>query len=233
MLQAVTPGADRLLTCSVVRTAKAPPEGVLDCGIPDCSGIVATAPTEAGRSATRRSPARPGRSARNAASVALVALLCNGCALATATPPQVEVAAVGLRGAGLLDQVLAVTLCVTNPNRSELSFRRIAVDVDAEGSPLAEGVSDTAVRLPPGSSVLVPFTVVSTVRNLGPQLLGVVRTGAVDYRLHGTVTLDTLGITVPFSRSGRLDLLTSVPGMLADAAMPTAPRCQRRAGADA
>ncbi len=192
-----------------------------------------TAPTKAGCSGTRHGPVRPGRSARDAASVALVALLCSGCALVTATPPQVEVAAVGLRSAGLLDQVLAVTLCVTNPNRSELSFRRITVDVDAEGSPLAAGVSDTAVRLPPGSSVLVPFTVVSTTRNLGPQLLGVVRTGALDYRLHGTVTLDTLGITVPFSRGGRLDLLASGPGMLADAALPTAPRCQRRVGADA
>ena len=165
------------------------------------------------------SPAQPSQAARSIGSVALVALLCSGCALVTATPPQVEVAAVGLRSAGLLDQVLAVTLCVTNPNSSELSFRRITVDVDAEGSPLAAGVSDTAVRLPPGSSVLVPFTVV--------------RTGALDYRLHGTVTLDTLGITVPFSRGGRLDLLASGPGMLADAALPTAPRCQRRVGADA
>ena len=219
MPQAVTPGADR----SLARNAKAPPEDA-----PSCGSITATAPAEAGRSATRRGPARPGRPARDARSIALVALLCSGCALATATPPQVEVAAVGLRGAGLLDQVLAVTLCVTNPNSSELSFRRITVDVDAEGSPLAAGSSDTPVRLPPGSSVLVPFTVVSTVRNLGQQLLGVVQTGALDYRLHGAVTLDTLGITVPFSRSGRLDLLTSGPGMLADAAMPAAPRCQHQ-----
>jgi len=74
--------------------------------------------------------------------------------------------------------------------------------------------------------VLVPFTVVSTVRNLGPQLLGVISTGALDYRLHGTVTLDTLGITVPFSRGGRLDLLTAGPGLLADAAAPSGLRCK-------
>ncbi len=159
------------------------------------------------------------------AAAALLTIICAGCTLVTATPSQVEVAAVQLRGAGLLDQTLAVTLCVTNPNASELSFRRIAVGLDAEGSPLAEGVSDTAVRLQPGSSVLVPFTVVSTVRNLGPQLLGMVRTRALDYRLHGTVTLDALGITVPFSRDGRLDLLTAGPGMLADA-MSSALRCK-------
>ncbi len=151
---------------------------------------------------------------------ALITVLCTSCALVTATPPQVEVASVQVRGAGLLDQALAVTLCVTNPNTSQLSFRRIVVDVDAEGSPLAEGVSDTPVRLPPGSSVLVPFTVVSTVRNLGPQLLRAISTGTVDYRLHGSITLDTLGITVLFSRSGRLDLLSAGLGMLADAAAP-------------
>ena len=162
---------------------------------------------------------------RSIGAALLITLFGTGCALVTAAPPRVEVASVQLRAAGLLNQALAVTLCVTNPNASELSFRRIAVGVDAEGSPLAEGVSNTAVRLPPASSVLVPFTVVSTVRNLGPQLLGVIRTGALDYRLHGTVTLDTLGITVPFSRSGRLDLLTAGPGMLADAAMPVALRC--------
>lgn len=156
---------------------------------------------------------------------AAAALLCTGCALATATPPQVEVAAVQLRGVGLLDQTLGVTLCVTNPNTSALAFRRIQVAVDAAGSPLADGASEVPVRLPPHSSVLVPFTVVSTVRNLGPQLLRVLGTGAVEYRVHGSISLDTLGITVPFSRSGRLGLLTAGRELLADAIAPASLRC--------
>ena len=96
-------------------------------------------------------------------------LLCSGCAVTTATPPQIEVADVQLRGIGLLTQTLGVTLCVTNPNASELAFRRIQVAVDAAGSPLAEGTSDAPVRLPPQSSTLVPFTVISTVRHLMPS----------------------------------------------------------------
>lgn len=151
--------------------------------------------------------------------------LCVGCALATATPPQVEVAAVELRGASLFEQVLGVTLCVTNPNSSELAFRRIRVALDASGRPVLKGVSDTAVRLPPGASVLVPFTVVSTVRNIGPQLLSVVQTGSLDYRLRGSITLDTLGITVPFNRNGRLDLASAGPELLADALEPRGLRC--------
>ena len=153
------------------------------------------------------------------------ALLCAGCALATAAPPQVEVAGVELRGLGLMDQTLGVALCVSNPNASELAFRRIRVAVDAAGRPLADGVSEAPVRLPPHSSVLVPFTVVSTLRNLGPQLLGIVRAGAVEYRVHGFITLDTLRITVPFSRDGRFGLLTGGQDLLAVARPPAALRC--------
>ena len=68
---------------------------------------------------------------------ALAAILA-GCALATATPPGVEVARVELRGATPLDQLLGVTLCVTNPNGTELAFRRVRVAVDVAGSPLAD-----------------------------------------------------------------------------------------------
>jgi len=162
----------------------------------------------------------------------LVALLCTGCALATATPPQVEVADVQLRGIGLLTQTLGVILCVTNPNASELAFRRLQVMLDTAGSPLAEGTSEAPVRLPPRSSTLVPFTVVSTVRHLGPQLINVLSTGTVEYRVHGSITLDALGVTLPFSRSGRFGLLTAGQqllaagkGVLADAVAPANLRC--------
>ena len=124
--------------------------------------------------------------------------------------PGVEVAAVELRGLGVLDQALGVTLCVSNPNDTELSFRRVTVALDVAGTPLAESTSEVPVRLPPRSSVLVPFTVATTVRNLGPQLLDVVRTGGLEYRVRGRVQLDgALPITLPFSRSGGLDLVAA------------------------
>ena len=155
------------------------------------------------------------------------ALLGTGCTLLTANPPQVEVQQVELRGGGLLDQALAVSLCVTNPNDAELAFRRVVVAVDVSGAPLANSASDYDVRLPPRSSVLVPFTVVTTARNLGPQVLGVLRTGGVDYRMRGTVQLTgALAITLPFSRSGRLDLLTVGDDLLADTAAPKTTRCE-------
>ena len=156
----------------------------------------------------------------------VLAVLVNGCALATATPPRVSVASVQLRGVGLLDQDLEISLCVFNPNGQELAFRRITVGIDVAGRPLADGVSETAVRLPPHQSVLVPFAVATTVRNLGPQLAATLSSGAAPYRLHGTVQLvGTLGFTVPFSRSGRLDLLTAGQALLSDRAAPAGVGC--------
>lgn len=149
-----------------------------------------------------------------------------GCALATATPPAVEVAQVELRGVGVFEQALAVTLCVTNPNDSELAFRRVRVSVDVGGAPLASSESESAVRLPPRSSTLVPFAVMTTVRNLGPQVVGILRTGRVEYNLRGSIQLaGALAITLPFSRSGRLDLL-SAGDQLADAAARDGTRCR-------
>ena len=156
----------------------------------------------------------------------LAASGCELATLATAMPPSVEVQQVQLRGVGLLDQTLGVSLCVTNPNDAALNFRRVTVAVDANGAPLADGASDTAVLLPPRASTVVPFTVVTTTGNLGPQLLGVLRTGGVAYRMHGSVQLTgALALTLPFSHSGRLDLVTAGQGLLADVAAPSGTRC--------
>ncbi len=149
----------------------------------------------------------------------LLALTVGGCTVLTAAPPSVEVQQVELRGVGLLGQSLGVVLCVTNPNDAELDFQRVMVGIDVAGAPFAEGASESPVRLPPRSSTLVPFAVVTTVQNLGPQLLGVLRTGGVAYRVHGSVTLTgASAITLPFSRSGRLDLLAAGESLLSDAA---------------
>ncbi len=155
---------------------------------------------------------------------ALTAVL-PGCAVLTAAPPGVEVAGVELRSAGLLNEILGVTLCVTNPNDAELSFRRVNVAVDVAGAPLAEAVNEAPVRLPPRVSVLAPVTVVLTHRNLEAQILSIVRSGVLSFRVRGSVQLDgPLGLTLPFSRSGRLDAASGA-GLLADAGAKAGTRC--------
>lgn len=153
-------------------------------------------------------------------------LFVEGCALLRAMPPEVVVQQVALRGIGLLDQILTVSLCVSNLNDSELDFRRVNLVVDIAGFPLADSTSETPVLLPPRASTLVPFRVVTTVRNLGPQLLAILNAGGVDYRLHGTVQFTgVLAITLPFSHIGRLDPLAAAEGLLTDAAASIGARC--------
>lgn len=160
-----------------------------------------------------------------AVSVVPCLLAVSGCALLTAVPPQVEVVQVELRSASLLDQSLAVALCVTNPNDTALNFRRVRMMADVSGAPLADTEREVPVRLPPRSSTLVPFAVTTTFRNLGPQLLGIVRTGAAEYRMHGTVQLDgAVAPTLPFSRSGCLDAAMA-GGLLAGTGASTGTRC--------
>ena len=154
----------------------------------------------------------------------------DGCTLLTATPPSVEVMDVRLVGIAPMEQQLAVTLCVTNPNGSELAFRHVTAGLDVSGSPLAAGASDLSVRLPPVSSTAVPFTVVTTIQNLGPQLLGIFRTGSVDYRVHGTVTLQgVLGIELPYLRAGRVDPVAGALRLAFVASDPKPSRCVQSA----
>lgn len=141
------------------------------------------------------------------AALVVVAVL-SARALATDAPPTVDVLSVRLVSAGLTEQQLKTVLCVTNPNTNELGFRRVTVSLDVSGLPFASGVSDSPIRLPPLSSTAVPFTVSTTTQNIGPQLLGLLQSGSLPYRISGTVSLDgVLGLTLPFSRSGHLDLL--------------------------
>ncbi len=161
-------------------------------------------------------------------------LLGTGCTLIGATRPQIEVASVELRRIGLLEQSLRVGLCAFNPNDQDFAFRRIIVALDVADAPLAEGITETAVLLPPHQSVLIPFDVATTTRNIPPQLLSTLLAGAVEYRLHGSVQLaGSLGITIPFSRQGRLDFLSAGPALLlaagqtllADRAAPRSTGC--------
>lgn len=156
----------------------------------------------------------------------VTALGSTSCALVTATPPGVAVMDGRLTGIGLTEQQLALTLCVTNPNASELALRHVTAALDVAGAPLGAGSSDLPVTLPPHSSVAVPFTVVTTTRNLGPQLLGILQSGEVSYRVHGTVSLQgSFGFAIPYSRSGRFDLLAGSLNLAAMAADPAPSSC--------
>ena len=161
-------------------------------------------------------------SARLAAVLALGAAAA-GCTLLADSPPSVEVMSVELLAQNGMDGQFGVTLCVANPNGNEIVFDKLNAELDVAGAPLAAGTTNLAVRLPPRSFTAVPVTVVATAANLGPQLLGIVHAGRIDYRIRGGISLQTpLAVTLPFSRTGHLD---PAMGGLRLAAAPAPSHC--------
>ena len=149
-----------------------------------------------------------------------------GCSLLTQTPPQVDVSAVAITAFAFLEQSLTVTLCVTNPNASQMVFQRVTFRLDVAGAPLADGATESGVAVPALASVLVPIAVETTTRNLADQLMSTVKAGSVTYRLDGVVHIVGLPFGIPFDRQGRLSVLHA-GSLLADAAIdPSTTRCR-------
>lgn len=182
--------------------------------------------TQAACCRNEREPGRTGMAARAAVPAILSLATLAGCALVSATPPQADVVQVRLRAADVLHQVLDLSLCITNPNDNALAFRRVRVALDVAGASIADADTVVPVLLPPHASTLVPVSVVTTALAAGAGLAQVFQTGGIEYRVHGSVQLEgALGITLPFSRKGRLDVLSAANLALADPATPRNAAC--------
>ena len=131
-----------------------------------------------------------------------------------------------LTSLGLLEQNVLLTLCATNPNRTELDFQRVRFVLDVSGSALARGTSEAPVRLPPLASTLVPIAITTTDRNLGEQILSTFQTGQIAYTLDGVVTLSDVPVPIPFSRAGTLSLLGAGLQLAAADQSPTTTPCR-------
>ena len=159
------------------------------------------------------------------ASLAATSLVIGGCAFSGETPPTVTVADVRLTGLGLLDEAALLTLCVTNPNSSALSFSKVHFTLDVADARLADGVNEVPVRLPPKQSTLVPFVVATTVRNVGSQLASTLGTGRAVYRISGAVAFSAFPIPIPFSKDGSLSLLNAGLTLAAAGEFPAPTAC--------
>lgn len=136
-------------------------------------------------------------------SVALC-LVVSDCSLPAM--PRADVTGVPPIGVDLAEQRSAVTLCVSNPTPEALVVRQVRVELDVAGAPLAAGSSVVPIRLAPSTSTRVPLTVVTMAGNADGRVVDATSARSVDYRVRGLVALDgALGLSVPYSRSGRLD----------------------------
>ncbi|MGE0803255.1 MAG: LEA type 2 family protein [Lautropia sp.] len=152
-----------------------------------------------------------------AAAAAVLPAACAALPPANLRSPEIAVADLALVDFGLDRLRLRAVLDTENPNDVVVPLTDIRMDLMVFGVALAQGfVVDRRVDLPARGRIAVPveFTV-----PIGRLLDVVDRFRArgweqFDYRLTGTANWGETPFPVPFERSGNLELLKRLPGIL-------------------
>jgi LEA14-like dessication related protein len=137
--------------------------------------------------------------------VTLAAVACSTLGRAAFQNPVVNLRDVRVLGLGTGGGQLEVHLSVYNPNGYRLDATRLTYRVfvgDSVG--LANGALDTRATVQASDSTIVKIPVAFTYSGLGAAASQLLRTGAVNYRVAGDVTVGSAvgNFTVPYSASG-------------------------------
>lgn len=108
-------------------------------------------------------------------------------------------------GGGLLEQRLALTLALSNPNPSDVALTGLRVALDVNGEPLARGQSGESLTIPRLGEARATVIAAISVFDLIPGVMAMTQREGLAYRLSGTAFLGGLGGgSLPFAREGRL-----------------------------
>lgn len=114
-----------------------------------------------------------------------------------------------VNGLGLQGGSLDVVLSVYNPNRFALNATRLTYRLMVDSVPLGTGALDQRFVVQRGDSAVVRLPVAFTYSGLGAAGSQLLRSGTVNYRVLGDVTVGTpLGnFTRPYDRTGHFTTL--------------------------
>ncbi len=154
--------------------------------------------------------------------LALVGLLvlagCSKIAERAFSTPTIAARGVKVRSVGLTGGSIEVTLAIVNPNPYPLPVQRATYSFAlADSTEIGRGETTVAFTLPARDSAVVQLPVDVSWQGLRAAARDAARDGTIDYRIGGTVTLDTpLGNpNVPFESVGSFtpppSLLRSMP----------------------
>jgi hypothetical protein len=108
-------------------------------------------------------------------------------------------------GGGLLEQRLALTLALSNPNPSDVTLTGLRVALDVNGETLARGQSGESVTIPRLGEARATVIAAISVLDLIPGAMAMTQREGLAYRLSGTAFLGGFGGgALPFAREGRL-----------------------------
>jgi LEA14-like dessication related protein len=137
-------------------------------------------------------------------------LLVAGCAsVDDAKPPSIQLSNLRLGAGGVLNQELLIELRIGNPNDFELPLTGLTFQLDVNGQPFANGLSNATVTVPRLGYATVPVTGNTNILSVFRQLMFLGKSDRITYRLHGDAYVGRLGInqSVPYERKGELSLL--------------------------
>lgn len=108
-------------------------------------------------------------------------------------------------GGGLLEQRLALTLALSNPNPNEITLTGLRLTLDVNGETLARGQSGDSVTVPRLGEARMTVLASVSMFDLLPGIFAMTKRDGLDYRLSGTAFVAGLiGGSLPFAREGRL-----------------------------
>lgn len=139
-----------------------------------------------------------------------------GCAsVDDAKPPSIQLSNLRLGNGGLLNQELLIEIRIGNPNNFELPLTGLTFELEVNGQPFADGLSNATVTVPRLGFATVPVTGNTNILSVFRQLMFLGKTDRITYRLHGTAYVGRLGInqSVPYERKGELSLKDALPGL--------------------
>lgn len=142
--------------------------------------------------------------------LALAAAGCSALGRQAFQNPVVNLRDVRVQGLGISGGQLEVQLSVYNPNSYRLDASRLTYRVfvgDSVG--LANGAVETRATVQAGDSTIVNVPVSFTYSGLGAAASQLFRTGSVNYRVAGDVTVGSVvgNFTVPYSATGRFNTM--------------------------
>ena len=126
-------------------------------------------------------------------------------------PPEVVLVSMVPVDVSLMEQRLAVTLRVRNPNNAPMSVDGLRFGIDINGKTFAKGTSDKAVTVPRlGEAEVAGVAHVSTT-DLMRQVLSVPDAKGLEYRLSGALFL-AHGGRAAFDQTGDFDFASALGG---------------------
>ena len=133
-----------------------------------------------------------------------------------AEPPEVVLVSMVPVDVSLMEQRLAVTLRIRNPNNVPMSVDGMRFAIDLNGHAFAKGTSDKAVVVPRLGEAEIEGAAHVGTTDLIRQVLGAPEANGLAYRISGALFLGGIaGRHVGFDQSGEFDFASALGGAAA------------------